>query len=237
MPLDIQEEELKKFYDNVYKESDIRDNDKLYNWAIKLLAPVPGKTFLDIACGGGWMLAAAENKKLKTFGLDISSNAVEKSRKVSPDSEITVGSGEKLPWPGNNFDYVSCLGSIEHYIHPEIGIQEISRVLKDGGTCIVMLPNKFFFLDIIKVLFSGDSSEEEWQIIERRSTKAGWHRFLEENGLKVKKIYKYNKYPELFKPGTWKMKSIKKFFIVSFIRYFTPLNFAWQFIYVCQKGR
>lgn len=235
MKIDIHEAELKKFYDNVYADGDIRDNKKLYDWIIKLVSPVRGKTFLDIACGGGWMLAAAVKKNLKTYGLDISSNAIEKTKKVSPGSNLIVGSGEKLPWPDNSFDYLTCLGSIEHYIHPEIGIKEIVRVLKKDGTCAIMLPNKFFFLDLLRILFRGDTTEEEWQIVERRATLKGWCRFLEENGLKVKKIYKYNKYPELFKPGTLKMKSIGKFFISAFIRYFSPFNFAWQFVYICKK--
>lgn len=228
------DEELREFYDSVFLEGDICDNEKLYHWVIRLISPQPEKKFLDVACGGGWMLRAAEKKNLKTYGIDISSNAVKKAKSNAPNSELVVGSGERLPWPDEYFDYVTCLGSLEHYINAEIGAREIYRVLKKDGLSIIMLPNKYFFWEIVKVLFKGDSSEQ-WQILERSASKEEWKRFLQANGLKVKKIFKYNKYPELFKPGTWKMKSIKKFIIVSFIRYFSPFNFASSFVYLCKK--
>jgi 2-polyprenyl-3-methyl-5-hydroxy-6-metoxy-1,4-benzoquinol methylase len=49
----INERELRDFYDGVYLDGDIRDNEKLYRWIIKLISPQPEKKFLDIACGGG----------------------------------------------------------------------------------------------------------------------------------------------------------------------------------------
>ena len=228
------QQEIKDWYDNVYKEGDIRDNEKLYDWIIKLISPTPGKTFLDVACGGGWMLRAASKRQLKTYGLDISSNAVEKAKNLSPKFEVTVGSGESLPYPDNFFDYVTCLGSLEHFIHPNIGAKEIYRVLKPTGVFAILLPNKFQFGEIIKVLFTGDSSEQ-WQIVERAATKIEWQKFLNKNGLKVDKIYNYNKYPELFKPGTRKMKSIRKFIVASFFKYCSPFNFALSFVYVGRK--
>ena len=230
----INEEKLQEFYDGVYRDGDIRDNEKLYHWIIKLISPQQEKKFLDVACGGGWMLRAAEKKNLKTYGIDISSNAVKKAKNNAPNTEVVVGSGEKLPWPDEYFDYVTCLGSLEHYIRPEIGAREISRVLKKDGLSVIMFPNKYPFGEVIQALFKGDSSEP-WQILERQTSREGWRRFLEENGLKVEKVLKYNKYPEFFKPGTWKIKSLRKFIIVSFLRYLTPFNFALQFVYLCKK--
>jgi len=232
--IQMNEEKLEEFYDGVYRDGDIRDNEKLYQWIIKLISPQQEKKFLDVACGGGWMLRAAEKKNLKTYGIDISSNAVKKAKNNAPNTEVVVGSGEKLPWPDEYFDYVTCLGSLEHYVHPEIGVREIFRVLKKDGLSAIMLPNKYPFGEVMQVLFKGDYFEP-WQILERQTSREGWRRFLEENGLKVEKIFKYNKYPEFFKPGTWKIKSLRKFIIVSFLRYLSPFNFALQFVYLCKK--
>ena len=117
---------------------------------------------------------------------------------------------------------------------PERGVREIYRVLKKGGLSAIMLPNKYAFLEIMKVLFKGDSSEQ-WQILERSASREEWRRFLEMGGLKVEKIFKYDKYPELFHPNTWKIKSIRKFILTSFVRYLTPFNFASSFVYLCKK--
>ncbi len=229
------EKELQKFYDDVYEKGDIRDNGKLYRWIARLFQPQKDRKFLDIACGGGWLLKEAEKFGLKTYGLDISANAVEKARINAPKAEILVGNGEDLPWADNYFDYVSCLGSIEHYINPEIGIQEIQRVLDSEGTAIIILPNVYEFGEVLKALFTGKNSEQ-WQIIERRATKKQWKELLEKNGLKVTRIFKYNKYPEFFQEGTFKVKSIRKFIITTLIHYLSPFNLAQQFVYFCKKA-
>lgn len=230
----INEIQLRDFYDAVYKDGDIRDNEKLYSWIIKLLPPLPRNKILDVACGCGWMLRAAELKDLQGYGLDISAYAVKKAKQNAPRSEIVVGNGEKLPWPDAYFDYVTCLGSLEHYMHPDVGVREISRVSKKGAMCVIMLPNKYPFSELIQVLWKGDCLQP-WQILERSATKEGWKRFIENNGLHVEKIFKYNRYPELFQPGKLKIKSIRKFILAYFIRYLTPFNFAWQFVYLCKK--
>lgn len=182
----------------------------------------------------GWLLREAGKFGLKIYGLDISSEAVKNAKENAPDSEILTGNGEDLPWPDNYFDYAASLGCLEHYLNPERGAKEIQRVLNPDGTAIIILPNRYQFGDILKVLFIG-GGYEEWQIIERSATKKQWKDFLEENGLKVIKILKYNKYPEFLQKGTFKVKSIRKFITVNLIRYLAPFNLAQQFVYVCKK--
>lgn len=231
----ITTEELRRFYDSVFATGDIHDNDKLYHWIVRLLKPKPGLRLLDVACGGGWLLRAAAQTGLEPHGLDISIKAVEKSKKLVPNAEVVAGDGEHLPWPEDYFDYVTCLGSLEHYLHPEIGVQEIARVMKSDGLACIMLPSKYQLGEIIKVLFTGDCSGG-WQAIERSGTREQWKRLLQENGLAVTKACRYNKYPELFVPGSpWKVKSIRKFLITTFFRYCTPFNLSLQFVYLCRK--
>ena len=96
--------ELRDFYNGVYIKGDIHDSEKLYKWIIKLLRAEKGKKLLDIACGSGWLLKAAERAGLSTYGLDISDEAVKKAKMNALDSEITAGDGEDLPWPDNSFE-------------------------------------------------------------------------------------------------------------------------------------
>jgi len=53
-----------------------------------------GKRLLDVGCGTGYLLKAAEDTELETYGIDISGEAVKISRKISPSSKITEGSGK-----------------------------------------------------------------------------------------------------------------------------------------------
>ncbi|MFH0771601.1 MAG: methyltransferase domain-containing protein [Candidatus Omnitrophota bacterium] len=235
MPNEVMnEDKLKEFYDGVYATGDIRDNTKLYAWIMRLLRPLQGSKFLDVGCGGGWLLREAERCGLKTFGLDISSEAVKRAKKIAPYSEIISADGENLPWPDGYFDYAASLGCLEHYIDPDKGAAEICRVLKPDAKAIIILPNRYQLGDILKALFTGKGNEE-WQAIERDAAKEQWREFLERNGLRVLKIFKYNKYPEFFQEGTFKVKSIRKFVITTLIRYLAPFNLAQQFVYLCEK--
>lgn len=225
---------LRDFYNDVYAKGDIRDNEKLYKWIVKLCGPQPGKKLLDIACGIGLVLKAGEEAGLKTYGLDISDEAIKRAKAVSPGSELVVGDGEDLPWPDGSFDHVTSLGSLEHYLDPEKGVREISRVMSADGTAVIMLPNSYAFGEIIKALFTGKSSDE-WQAVERHATVNQWKEMLEKNGLKVIRTKGYNKYPEFFKPGTRKVKSLRKYLVTCFFRYLTPFNLAQQFVYICKR--
>lgn len=230
----MQQEKARDFYDSVYAGGDIRDNAKLYAWVMKLFRPEKGRRFLDAGCGGGWLLREAQKYNLVTCGIDISPEAVKRARERAPRSEVLAGNGEDLPWPDNHFDYAASLGCLEHYINPDKGAEEIQRVLKPDGIAVVILPNRYQLGDILTALFTGKGAEE-WQVIERHATKNQWKEFLEKSGLEVKRIFKYNKYPEFFQAGTFKMKSIRKFIIVVLIRYLSPFNLAQQFVYICGK--
>lgn len=226
---------LREFYNGVYAKGDIRDNEKLYKWIVRLCGPQRGRKLLDIACGIGLVLKAGQESGLQTYGLDISDEAIKRAKAVSPESELVVGDGENLPWADGSFDYVTSLGSLEHYLDPEKGVREIARVMSNDGTAVIMLPNSYAYGEIIKALFTGRSSDE-WQAVERHATVNQWKEMLEKNGLKVARIKGYNKYPEFFKPGTRKVKSLRKFFITCFFRYLTPFNLSQQFVYICRKG-
>ncbi|MEW6170477.1 MAG: class I SAM-dependent methyltransferase [Candidatus Omnitrophota bacterium] len=234
MTVQIDNKDLKNFYDNIYAQGDIRDNDKLYRWIINLLKPVKGKSLLDVSCGGGWLLKEASRRNLVSFGFDISSFAVENSKNNSPNSGVFVANGERIPFKDSYFDYLTCLGSLEHFIHPEAGVQEIKRVLKNDGKAIIILPNKYPLEDILKI-YRGKNLHEPWQILERAETKDDWKAFLEQNGLVVLKTYRYNKYPEFFQRNTLKIKSIRKFFKTFFLYHFSPLSFSQQFVFICKK--
>ena len=44
---------------------------------------------------------------------------------------------EKLPFDDNTFDIIVCNASFHHYIHPDIVLKEIQRVLKDNGKLLI----------------------------------------------------------------------------------------------------
>jgi ubiquinone/menaquinone biosynthesis C-methylase UbiE len=226
---------IKQFYEQVYKSGDIRDNIRQYRRIFSLIKLYPDMRLLDIGCGCGYLSYTAKSEQIDIYGMDISFNALSKGKQNFPFLKVCVANGENVPFKDESFDVVFCLGALEHFLQPEIGIEEIKRVLKKEGFSIMVLPNSFSLKNISRVLFKGDV-EEQWQIQEKNLTKEQWRELIEANGLKVKSVYKYNKYPELFREGTYKMKSLKKYFRNLLMSIFCPLNFSWQFIFVCSKN-
>src|SRR5213593_5244425 len=125
---------LREQYDRWHDDAEAADDDprqrKHDDWILGLLSPRPGSLLLDVACGRGSFLRYAADRGLEVAGIDISPVAIEAARRrLGADVDLRVGSGENLPFDDDSFDYVTCLGSLEHYIDPEQGAREIARVL------------------------------------------------------------------------------------------------------------
>ena len=227
--------EISRDYDRIFLEYGLRDELHYYRYIISLLGEVKDKTLLDIACGEGILLEEAKKRGVfKTCGVDISLEALKKARRNSPSSYFILSDGEKIALD-SKFDYVTCLGSLEHYESPEVGCKEIHRLLKEDGRAIVLLPNQFAMHIILDVLFTGRPGTAAVQVIERLASFNEWKDFLEQNGLKVLKAYKYNQKPIIFKDG--RLRSIKKFLRNILLYYIVPFYFARNFIFLCEKKK
>ncbi|MCM8774534.1 MAG: class I SAM-dependent methyltransferase [Candidatus Omnitrophica bacterium] len=224
-------------YDRIYSTSGLRANIAYYRWIVKLLNPKQNSKVLDISCGEGLLLKEITklNRGIKTFGLDISKVAVMISKRNSPDSKIVIADGQRVPFRDSYFDYVTCLGSLEHYLKPELGLKEMLRVSKEESKFVIVLPNSISIDLILEVLKTGNKPKEDFQIIERKATKKEWVDLLTKNGLNINAVYKSNPYPELFQEGTFKIKSLKKYFKRLLIKIFVPLNLAREFVFICTK--
>lgn len=113
-------------------------------------------SMLDDGCGGGrYTLALKSLGVKKVVGFDISKNAIELAKKMSPftKSEVTFiqGSVLKLPFKKSSFDFVFSNGVLHHTTSTEKGLDEIYRVLKPGGDCWLYLygGKESFFWDAV----------------------------------------------------------------------------------------
>jgi len=228
--------DIKEFYNKHLSEHTPRETSLHYRWILKLMHPKLNARFLDVACGTGFMVREAKKAGLEACGIDVSEVAVKLAKENAQGANILLGDGETLPWPDNYFDYVTSLGSLEHYLHPEIGIREIRRVLKPDGLSCIMLPNSFSLKDIFMVMTRGGSNIDEQEVVSRSATKNEWSGLIEKNGFKITKTYKYNEFHPLFKKGTLKLKSLKKFGKSLLIRLICPFNLAELFFFLAVKS-
>lgn len=217
------EKELKNSYERIFKKTPLSESEEHYQWILKTLSPQKGKTLLDVACGGGHFLKEAEKIGVNTFGLDISESALAIAKKEAKNSKLLCANGEKLPFRDETFDYVSNLGSLEHFLYPDQGIREMARVLKKDGKCAILVPNSYFLMTIINVWRKGSTERKTVQEIDRWATRKEWEELLETNGLKVEKIFKYN-YKTPNDPLPYRI-----------LRPFIPLNLSYCFLFLCRK--
>lgn len=228
--------EILKDYDRIFSTHGLRAESSYYRWIISLLGNMKDRALLDISCGEGILLAEAARQGAKTFGVDISHEALKRTRASSPGSCLALSDGEKVCLgPHAKFDYITCLGSLEHYNCPEEGCREIVRLLKPDGKTVVVLPNEFSMHVLLDVLFMGRSGDDGFQIIEKLASFGQWKEFLEANGLKVLKAYKVNERPVFLKAG--KIRSIAKFLRNLWFYYLTPFYFARTFAFLCEKKK
>lgn len=113
-----------------------------------LAASASGGRLLDIGTGPGRMLGHLHELRpdMELYGLDISKSMIDIARKnlshFSPD--LRVGTIRKTNYEDDNFDMVTCTGSMYVWQEPVSCLNEIERILKPGGRAILIETYKDF---------------------------------------------------------------------------------------------
>ncbi len=116
---------------------------------------LPGKTALDIGCGGGLLAEEFSRLGLKVTGIDPSATSLETARAHARDSGLDIGycrgEAEALPFRDASFDLVYCCDVLEHVRDLDRSIAEAARVLKPGGLYLFDTINRTFLSKIIAI--------------------------------------------------------------------------------------
>jgi len=177
-------EQVAKMFDTISNEYD--GLNRVISFGIdikwrKKVVEIVGKTnpksILDIATGTGDLaINLANTKANKITGLDISEGMLDVGRKKINDLQLTntiemvLGDSENIPFEDNTFDAITVAFGVRNFENLEKGLSEIYRVLKTGGTFVVLetsVPTKTPFkqgyhfyssriLPLIGKLFSKD---------------------------------------------------------------------------------
>ena len=229
-------EEIVKSYNEIHASTNrLLETLSFYRWVLKKLDTEPGAELLDIATGLGRLLEVANEFGLWGYGVDISIKAVERARAEHNQSCICVGDGETLPFKDSSFDYVTNLGSLEHFLDIRAGVKEMCRVLKRNGLAAVFLPNSYYLVDIIRDVWWRGYGPSHGQIVERFATKLEWRDILVANGLTVIQTYKYNFFFPKNKLDWQAIKSHPYRILRPLIAPLIPFNLSYSFLFICKR--
>jgi len=231
---DLSAEAVKAWYNQHYAAKGLQTMrpDAAYPVFLDLLGATAGSRLLDVSCGAGSLLAAAHARGIESVGVDLSDEAVRLAKRVVPTAEVAVGAGEALAFRAGTFDYVTCLGSLEHFLDMGQGLEEMKRVAKPGAWFCIMVPNQNFIG--WKVL--GHQGTAQQDINEHLQSLAAWRRLFEDHGLSVVRAT-----PDRWHAVRWRSASargVQRLLIGPLLELawrLIPLRWQYQFVFVLER--
>jgi len=147
-------DKIAPYYDNLNRVLSLGIDVLWRKKAIKLLQKESPKSILDIATGTADLAieAAKVIRPERIVGMDISANMLkigdEKIIKKGLDKIISleIGDSENLKYDTGSFDAVMAAFGVRNFENLEKGLAEMHRVLRPGGTIMVLefsKPDKF----------------------------------------------------------------------------------------------
>jgi ubiquinone/menaquinone biosynthesis C-methylase UbiE len=105
-----------------------------------------GKQLIEVGFGTGTDLLQFARGGAHVTGIDLTPRSIEIARRrfevYGFPAEFVVGDCESLSFPDSSFDLAYSFGVLHHSPDTQQAVRELHRVLKPGGTAIVMLYNR-----------------------------------------------------------------------------------------------
>jgi len=229
------ENSIRSWFDRLYAQKQLNSMRRIEAYPVYLdyLEVVQDKKLLDVGCGPGLLLKAAQGRGLKTYGFDLSPQAIILASRTSPESHLQIGSVTQIQHPDKKFDYVTCIGVLEHFLDMDKSIAELRRIAKNNCRYCIMVPNS----QTLYWKFSERFSRSHKESNENARSLREWGDFFATHGFKIIKIYRddwqirklfmilglgaFPKLVEFTKKILWKL---------------IPLSYAHQFIFILEKN-
>lgn len=145
-------QQVSQMFDNISEEYDSLNRvislgmDKSWRKkVIKIITDKNPENVLDIATGTGDLAISLAEKGLTNItGLDLSEGMLKvgrqkvKNKNLEDKIEMKQGDSETISFSDNHFDVICVAFGVRNFENLEKGLSEIYRVLKPGGTFVVL---------------------------------------------------------------------------------------------------
>jgi SAM-dependent methyltransferase len=132
-----------------------------------------GRKLLEVGCGVGLDLARFARGGANVTGIDLAAVSIDLARQnfafQRAKGNLQVMDGEHLQFDDDSFDVVYAHGVLQYTANIEKMIAEIRRVLKPGGEAILMVYNRYSWLNFMSKLFGVKLEHEDAPVLNRFS--------------------------------------------------------------------
>lgn len=131
---------MAKWYDKNTRTSrlaEMREYADIVSGALK-----NGATVLEVAPGPGYLAIELKKRGFAVTGVEISVDFVEIEKHNAGEAGVQVdfrlGNASALPLQDNAFDFIVCSAAFKNFSEPLKALQEMERVLRPGGTSLIL---------------------------------------------------------------------------------------------------
>lgn len=131
------------------------------------------KQLLEVGCGVGIDLVRFARAGAIVTGVDLAGVSIELASKNFEqnglDANLCVMNGEELQFDDNSFDVVYAHGVLQYTANAQRMVDELYRVLRPGGEAILMVYNKYSWLNLLSNIMKVELEHEDAPVLRKYS--------------------------------------------------------------------
>ena len=125
-----------------YTVSSVHRDSRELAELLRLGAPGPDATVLDVATGTGFTALAFAPNCRRVIGVDVTLQMIREARRLAADRRVSnlvfcLGDAEALPFRADTFDIATCRKAAHHFSNLPRALAEMTRVVKRGGKVVL----------------------------------------------------------------------------------------------------
>jgi SAM-dependent methyltransferase len=132
-----------------------------------------GQQLLEVGCGVGLDLARFAHGGALVTGVDLSATAgalaQQNFTQQGLPADLRVMDGESLDFAANSFDIVYAHGVLQYTADAGQMVRELHRVLRPGGQAILMVYNRYSWLNALSKLMNVGLEHEDAPVLRKYS--------------------------------------------------------------------
>jgi ubiquinone/menaquinone biosynthesis C-methylase UbiE len=157
-----------------FRELDAYRFDKLhYLPQVVDFSAYRGQRLLEVGCGAGVDLVRFARAGAVVTGVDLAETSIDLAQKNFEQNKLAadlrVMNGEALEFPANSFDLVYAHGVLQYTADPRKMVAEMHRVLGPDGEAILMVYNKYSWLNALSKLMKVELEHEDAPVLRKYS--------------------------------------------------------------------